>query len=209
MLWVRLWVSFWRRTTTQLLILANTFAPLRTSTYIKELHVITSVVKEWRQYLFDHPFIVIIDQKSLKDLMSQSMQTHEQQIYLSKQLGYDYSIQYRVGRHNVVTNALSRPLETLSSQFLVLSISHFVFFMNSASTWLPTSSSLLYFKRWLPLHLTLLIIRSTMGFFFSGTVFAFSLIFLWRIQYCNNSTIPQLVVTWVVLKLFVVFNKFF
>lgn len=54
--------------------------------------------------------------------MSQSMQTHEQQIYLSKQLGYDYSIQYRVGHHNVVTNALSRPLETLSSQFLVVYI---------------------------------------------------------------------------------------
>ena len=142
MLWVRRWVSFWRRTTTQLLILANTFAPLRTSTYIKELHVITSVVKEWRQYLFDHPFIVIIDQKSLKDLMSQSMQTHEQQIYLSKQLGYDYSIQYRVGRHNVVTNALSRPLETLSSQFLVLSISHFVFF------------SFIVNNCWTPLNLT-------------------------------------------------------
>jgi len=49
--------------------------------------------------------------------MSQVIQTQEQQVYLSKLLGYDYTIQYKAGKHNVVVDALSRPTNTSSDHF--------------------------------------------------------------------------------------------
>lgn len=70
---------------------------LRASTYIREMHAITSTVKKWRQYLLGHQFVILMDHKSLKELMSQSIQTPKQQVYLSKLLGYHYTIQYRAG----------------------------------------------------------------------------------------------------------------
>ena len=51
------------------------------------------------------------------------MQTLEQQVYLSKLMGYDYLIQYCIERHNVVANALSRS----DGQCLILSVPQFAF----------------------------------------------------------------------------------
>lgn len=59
--------------------------------------------------------------------MSQVAQTPEQQVYLSKLQGYDYSIQYKVGKSNVVADALSRVSNNTTGQFLVLSMPNFVF----------------------------------------------------------------------------------
>ena len=78
------------------------------STYIRELHAITTAVRKWRQYLLGHPFIILTDHKSLRELMNQVIQTPEQQVYLSKLIGYDYSIQYKPGKKNLVADALSR-----------------------------------------------------------------------------------------------------
>lgn len=39
--------------------------------------------------------------------MSQVIQTLEQQVYLSKLLGYNYTIHYKSEANNVVANALS------------------------------------------------------------------------------------------------------
>jgi len=85
---------------------------LRSLTYVRELHALTSVVNKWRHYLLGHPFVIITDHRSLKELMSQVIQTLEQQVYLSKLLGYDYTIQYRAWKHNVVADTLSRPTNT-------------------------------------------------------------------------------------------------
>ena len=82
-------------------------------------------MRKWRQYLLGHPFVILTDHKSLKELMSQVIQTHEQQVYLSKLLGYDYSIQYKVGKSNIVTDALSRISEHIEGQFFVLSMPNF------------------------------------------------------------------------------------
>lgn len=79
----------------------------RSSTYVQELHAITTVVRKWRQYLLGHSFIILTDHRSLKDLMSQVIQMPEQQIYLSKLLGYDYTIEYKSGKSNVVAKAIS------------------------------------------------------------------------------------------------------
>ena len=43
----------------------------RASTYIRELHAITSAVRKWRHYLLGTSFTILTDHRSLKDLMSQ------------------------------------------------------------------------------------------------------------------------------------------
>ncbi|MCH82791.1 hypothetical protein A2U01_0003603, partial [Trifolium medium] len=67
------------------------------STYIRELYDITSVVKRCRQYLLGTYFIIQTDHRSLKELLTQVIQTPEQQHYLAKLLGYHYEIQYKPG----------------------------------------------------------------------------------------------------------------
>ncbi|GAU29612.1 hypothetical protein TSUD_164620 [Trifolium subterraneum] len=99
----------------------------RSSTYIRELHAITTIVKKWRQYLLGHPFIIYTDHQSLKELLTQAVQTPEQQIYLAKLMGYEYSIQYKTGKSNVVADALSRLPETTSSMTLSLTMPNFIF----------------------------------------------------------------------------------
>lgn len=78
----------------------------RASTYVRELHAITAAVRKWHHYLLGQHFIILTDHKSLKDLMSQVIQAPEQQQYLSKLLGYDYSNQYRPSSGNTAADAL-------------------------------------------------------------------------------------------------------
>ena len=65
-------------------------------------------MKKWRQYLLDHRFTIITDHRSLKELLTQVIQTPEQHIYLARLMGYDYQIQYRSGAHNQAADALLR-----------------------------------------------------------------------------------------------------
>lgn len=126
------------------------------STYIHELHYITTVVKKWRQYLLGHLFVIVTNHKSLKELMTQSIQTTEQQVYLSKLLGYDYMIQYCVGHHNIVADVLSRPSENSVAQFLVLSMPYFLFMhvaLSSLSLWIYRFLKGAHFRA-LPPHFT-------------------------------------------------------
>ena len=100
----------------------------KASTYVRELHAITSAVKKWRHYLLGRPFQIFTDQRSIKELMMQIIQTLEQQFYLAKLLGYDYTIHYKPGSQNIVADSLSRLPETrtdLSSLSLMLSAPHF------------------------------------------------------------------------------------
>lgn len=41
----------------------------RSSTYVRELFVVTTAVKKWRQYLLGHPFTIITDHRSLKEML--------------------------------------------------------------------------------------------------------------------------------------------
>ena len=97
----------------------------RASTYVCELHAITVAVRKWRHYLLGSHFIIRTDHKSLRDLMNQTIQTPEQQTYLTKLLGYDYDIEYKSGATNIVADALSR-IPTQGT-FLSLSLPNFDF----------------------------------------------------------------------------------
>lgn len=79
----------------------------RSSKYICELHAITTAVHKWRHYLLGHPFVILMNHRSLKYLMSQVIQTLKQQIYLTKLLGYDYTIQYKSDSTNIIADTLS------------------------------------------------------------------------------------------------------
>lgn len=107
----------------------------RASTYVRKLHAITTAVHKWRQYLHGHSFTILTDHRSWKDLM-----TPEQQTYLAKLLGYNYNIQYKSGKSNVVVDALSKVPQPEASQYWLLSMPHFIFldtlqkhFTNSAA----------------------------------------------------------------------------
>lgn len=48
---------------------------INSSTYVCELNAITSAVQKWSDYLLRKQFIVETDQKSLKELINQVVQT--------------------------------------------------------------------------------------------------------------------------------------
>lgn len=57
-------------------------------------------------------FLIRTDHYSLKFLLEQRIITSPQQHWLSKLMGFDFAVEYRAGRHNIVADALSRITET-------------------------------------------------------------------------------------------------
>ncbi|VFQ79098.1 unnamed protein product [Cuscuta campestris] len=78
------------------------------STYHKELYAIAESVHKWRQYLLGREFVIRSEQKSLKDLLCQVIQTPDQQFYIRKLMGFKFRIEYKPGASNKVADALSR-----------------------------------------------------------------------------------------------------
>ncbi|XP_042065700.1 uncharacterized protein LOC121809231 [Salvia splendens] len=78
------------------------------STYHKELYAIVEAVQKWRQYLLGREFVIRSDQKSLKELLQQIVQTPDQQLYVRKLMGYNFRIEYKKGALNRAADALSR-----------------------------------------------------------------------------------------------------
>lgn len=64
--------------------------------------------REMTNYLINIHFTITIDHDSLKNFLTQRIQTLEQQKYPWRLLGYKYKIVYWLGKHNVVVDALSR-----------------------------------------------------------------------------------------------------
>ncbi|XP_058788145.1 uncharacterized protein LOC131662390 [Vicia villosa] len=78
------------------------------SVYVREMYAITEAVKKWRQYLIGRHFHIFTDQKSLKNLLVQTIQTPEQQKWAAKLQGFSFDIFYKPGKCNQVADALSR-----------------------------------------------------------------------------------------------------
>lgn len=67
------------------------------SAYEREMYATTSTVKKWRHYLLGRHFRNFTDQKSLRGLVAQNIQTPAQEKWLTKLLGFDYEILYTPG----------------------------------------------------------------------------------------------------------------
>lgn len=81
---------------------------LHLSIYEKELLAVIFAVRKWRHYLLPNHFVIKTDQRSLKYLLEQRLNTPIQQQWLPKLLEFDYEIQYRQGKENLAADALSR-----------------------------------------------------------------------------------------------------
>ena len=90
------------------------------SVYEKDLLAVVFAVQRWEQYLSGQKFLIVTDQKSLKWLLEQKISTPFQQFWLSKLMGFQFDIQYRSGKENVATDALSR---LPSAQLLAMALS--------------------------------------------------------------------------------------
>lgn len=81
---------------------------LHLSIYEKELLAVIFAVRKWKHYLISNHFTIKTDQRSLKYLLEQRLNTPIQQQWLPKLLEFDYEIQYKQGKENLVADALSR-----------------------------------------------------------------------------------------------------
>jgi hypothetical protein len=79
-----------------------------TSVYVREMYAVTESVKKWRQYLIGRHFHIYTDQKSLKNVLTQKIQTPEQQKWATKLQGFSFEIFNKPGKSNQVADALSR-----------------------------------------------------------------------------------------------------
>lgn len=96
----------------------------QSSVYVRELFAITEAVKKWREYLIGRHFHIYTDQKSLKELLVQTIQTPEQQKRAAKLQGFSFDIHYKLGKTNLVVDALSRKhSEDEDDDSLLLSVS--------------------------------------------------------------------------------------
>jgi hypothetical protein len=78
------------------------------SAYVREFRAIAEELAKFRHYLLGHKFIIRTDQQSLKALLDQTLQTPEQQAWLHKFIGFDFTIEYKPGKDNVAADSLSR-----------------------------------------------------------------------------------------------------
>lgn len=77
------------------------------STYEKELLAVVMAVQKWRGYLLGRRFTIKTDQEALKHLLNQKITTLVQKKKLTKLLGFDYCIEYKKGKENLVADPLS------------------------------------------------------------------------------------------------------
>jgi hypothetical protein len=78
------------------------------STYEKEALAIIEALKCWRHYFLGSKLIIKIDQQSLKFITDQRVAKGIQHKLMLKLLEFDFTIEYKRGKENLVADALSR-----------------------------------------------------------------------------------------------------
>jgi hypothetical protein len=68
---------------------------LSLSTYEKELIALVMAIRKWRHYLLGQNFKVRTDQQALKYLLEQMIGTPAQQKWVSKLMGFDFTVEYK------------------------------------------------------------------------------------------------------------------
>jgi len=69
---------------------------------------LAQAVRHWRPYLWIRAFVVRTDHQPLKFILDQRLATIPQHHWVSKLLGFDFSVEYKSGQTNIVADALSR-----------------------------------------------------------------------------------------------------
>lgn len=75
---------------------------------MREFREITEALAKFHHCLLGHNFIIQMNQKSLRELIEQTLHTPEQQPWLHKFLGFDFTIEYKPEKDNLTADALSR-----------------------------------------------------------------------------------------------------
>ncbi|KAG8501051.1 hypothetical protein CXB51_003154 [Gossypium anomalum] len=76
-------------------------------THDLELAAVIFALKIWRHYLYGERCVIYTDHKSLKYLLTQEELNHRQRRWVELLKDYDCSIEYHLGKANVVVDALS------------------------------------------------------------------------------------------------------
>ena len=85
-------------------------------THDLELAAVVFVLKLWRHYLYGRRCQIFTDHHSLKYITSQRKLNLRQRKWMKLIKDYDYTIEYHLGKANVVANVLSRkPTVNLAS----------------------------------------------------------------------------------------------
>jgi len=66
--------------------------------YERELIGLVTTVKHWRPYLWGRTFLIRSDHYSLKYILDQRLSTIPQHQWVSKLLGYDFIVEYKLGK---------------------------------------------------------------------------------------------------------------
>jgi hypothetical protein len=77
-------------------------------THDLELAAVVFALKSWRHYLYGESCDIYTDHKNLKCIFTQKELNSRQRWWLELIKNYDLSIQYHLGKANVVADALSR-----------------------------------------------------------------------------------------------------
>jgi hypothetical protein len=96
--------------------------------YECELIGLVQAVRHWRAYLWGRSFLVRTDHYSLKFLLNQRLSMIPQHQWASKLLGFDFRVEYKPGKMNVVADALSRMGTETSAEAMALSAPSFQLF---------------------------------------------------------------------------------
>jgi hypothetical protein len=96
--------------------------------YEWELIGLVQAVRHWRAYLWGRAFMVKMYHYSLKYLLDQRLATIPQHQWVSKLMGFDFRVEYKPAKSNLVADALSRREKEEEGQLVVLSTPSFKLF---------------------------------------------------------------------------------